>query len=91
MSWFDFAWHLANLAVQAFGVAALVAAFAKLLWRDRLAGHPWHVLALWSFSAGVGVTILGLVIFGQDGRIATYVALCAVCAATVWWLGFMRR
>lgn len=91
MPWFDFFVHLLNLVVPAFGVATSGAMFAKLIWRYRFAGRPWYVLAGWSFAAGVMVTLAGLAVFGQDGRMATYVALCAACAATLWWLGFVRR
>jgi hypothetical protein len=91
VTWLDLLIHLVNLVVPAFGVAVLGAALAKLAWRRELAGRPWLVLAAWSFAAGVVITLGGLAIFGQDGRMATYVALCAGCAATLWWLGFVRR
>lgn len=90
MNWFDLIVHLLNLVVPAFGVAAVGAALTKLLWRRRLAHRRWHVLAGWSFAAGVVVTLAGLAIFGQDGRMATYVALCVACAAALWWTGFVR-
>ncbi len=91
MTWFDLIVHLVNLVVPALGVAALGAGLAKLIWRDELAARPWHVLAGGSFAAGVVVTLLGLVVFGQDGRMVSYAALCGVSALTLWWLGFVRR
>jgi hypothetical protein len=91
MTWFDFFLHLVNLIVPAFGVAALGAAITKLLWRRRLTQRRWHVLAGWSFAAGVVVTLASLAIFGNDGRMATYIALCAACAVALWWSGFVRR
>jgi hypothetical protein len=91
VTWFDLLIHLLNLAVPAFGVAVVGAALAKLVWRAELTGRPWRVLAAWSFAVGLVVTLAGLAFFGQDGRMATYVALCGACAATLWWLGFVRR
>lgn len=90
MTWLDLLVHLLNLVAPAFGVAAIGAALAKLLWRRRLAHRRWHVLAAWSFAAGVVVTLVSLAIFGEDGRMATYVALCAACAIALWWSGFVR-
>ena len=55
MTWFDLIVHLVNLVVPAFGVAVSSATLAKLLWRRRLADRRWHVLAAWSFAAGVVV------------------------------------
>ena len=91
MTWLDLLVHLANLLVPALGVAVLGAAMAKLVWRRELAGRSWLQLAAWSFGAGVLATLAGLAIFGQDGRMATYVALCAACAIALWWKGFDRR
>ena len=33
----------------------------------------------------------GLVLGGRDGRMATYGAMVAVAALTLWWRGFVRR
>jgi hypothetical protein len=37
------------------------------------------------------VTLAGLVLLGQDGRMATYAALVLGCAASLGWVGFFRR
>jgi NADH:ubiquinone oxidoreductase subunit 2 (subunit N) len=84
----DAVWHVCNLFVSALALAALTAAAAKLLWRRELAGLAWRRLAAWSALANAGVVLAGLVVFGRDGKMATYAAMVAVCALTLWWLGF---
>ena len=80
--------HVANLFLPALMLGALAAALAKLAWRRALAAVPWWRLAA-PAAAGAALTVLGgLVVFGRDGRMATYAAMVLVCAATLWWQGF---
>ena len=90
MSVADAFWHLLNLFATAAMTGALAAAGAKLLWRRTLASVPRHRLALWAMAACSVVTLGGLVVFGQDGRMATYGAMALACAAVLWWRGFSR-
>ena len=87
----DAAWHLLNFIAPALGVAGLASALAKLLWRRELAAVPWRRLALWAAGAGVLVLIGGMVLFGRDGKMATYAALVVASALALWWVGFLRR
>jgi threonine/homoserine efflux transporter RhtA len=91
MSFLDALNHLLNLFGPAIGVGLLASALTKLLWRRRLAGVPWRRLALWACAAGALATVGGLIALGRDGRMATYAALVAACAAALWWAGFLRR
>jgi hypothetical protein len=84
----DAFWHLANLFVPAFGLGMVAAALAKLVWRRDLASVPWKRLAVPAGLAGAAVTLAGLVIFGRDGKMATYAAMVLACALTLWWRGF---
>ena len=84
----DALWHLANLFVPSLALGALAAACAKLLWRRDLAGVRWRRLAGPAAAAGAVVTVAGLVLTGRDGRMATYAAMGAACAVTLWWQGF---
>jgi hypothetical protein len=84
----DAFWHLANLFVPALGLGALAAAMAKLAWRRELGAVPWARLAKPACIACAVVTLAGLVVFGHDGRMATYGAMVAACAITLWWRGF---
>jgi hypothetical protein len=84
-------WHLGNLLLPALALAALSAALAKLLWRRELAGVSWRRLAQPAALVCAAVTLAGLVAFGRDGKMATYAAMVAACAATLWWRGFGPR
>ena len=84
----DALWHVANLFLPALGLASLAAAAAKLLWRRELAAVAWRRLALPACAASAAVVLAGLVLFGRDGKMATYAAMVVACAVTLWWQGF---
>jgi hypothetical protein len=87
----DALWHLLNFFAPALGVAVLGAAAAKLVWRRDLAGVHWHRLVLWGATAGAAALLGGLIVFGRDGKMASYGALVLATAVAVWWVGFARR
>lgn len=87
----DAVWHLLNFFAPAAGVALFTSAAAKLFWRRELAGTGWVTLLLWSALAGSLVLVAGLIVFGRDGRMATYGALVVAAALALWWVGFARR
>jgi hypothetical protein len=84
----DAFWHLANLFVPPLGLGALAALLAKLLWRRELSAIPWARLAWPACAVCAVVTLTGLIVSGHDGRMATYGAMVAACAITLWWRGF---
>jgi hypothetical protein len=84
----DAMWHLLNLFLPALGTGALAAGTAKLLWRRELRGVSWRRLAAPAVLACAIVTLAGLLVFGRDGRMATYGVMVAACAVTLWWRGF---
>ena len=87
----DALWHLLNFAAPALTLGALAAALAKIVWRRDLAAVRWWPLAAWTAAVCLGVAVAGLVIGGRDGRMATYGAMVAAAALTLWWRGFVRR
>ena len=87
----DALWHLLNFAAPALGLGVLAAALAKLVWRRELSAVRWRPLAGWTASVCLGVAVAGLAIGGRDGRMATYGAMVAAAALTLWWRGFVRR
>ena len=89
----DAFWHLLNFFAPAVGVGLIAAGFAKLLWRHELKGASWMRLALWAAAGGAGVLVAGLVVFGHDGKMATYAAMVGACALMLWLAGFgpLRR
>ena len=84
----DALWHLSNLFLPALGLGALAAALAKLLWRRELKAVSYRRLAWTACAACAAVVLGGLVLFGRDGKMATYAAMVAACALTLWWRGF---
>ena len=81
-------WHLLNFLAPAFGTGVLAASLAKLLWRSELKAVAWLRLCAIAVCAAASVLIGGLVLLGHDGRIATYAAMVAVIALSLWWVGF---
>ncbi len=84
----DALWHLANLFLPALALGALAAALAKLLWRRELAAVAWRRLAVPACIASAAVVLAGLLLFGRDGRMATYAGMVLACALALWWRGF---
>jgi len=80
--------HLVNFAMPALGVGVIAAALAKLLWRRALQGVSWGRLAGWSAAAGLAMLVGGLVVFGHDGKMASYGAMTLAVALALWWAGF---
>ena len=80
--------HLGNLFLPGVALGALAAALAKLLWRKELAPVSFKRLALPAALAAAAVTLAGLVVFGRDGKMATYAGMVLACALTLWWRGF---
>lgn len=84
----DAANHLLNLFLPALALGALSAGLAKLLWRRALSALSWARLAGPATAAASTVLLAGLLVFGRDGRMATYAAMVLACAITLWWRGF---
>ena len=84
----DALWHLTNLFLPGVMLAGLAATFAKLLWRRELRACAWQRLALPAALVCALITVAGLVVFGRDGKMATYAAMVLACALTLWWRGF---
>ncbi len=86
----DTLWHLLNFFAPALGVGILAPAMAKLLWRRRLKPVAWTSLSLWATGGAAAALLAGLVVFGRDGRVATYALVVLASAVALWWAGFGR-
>jgi hypothetical protein len=84
----DALWHLLNFAAPAIGVGAIAALAAKLVWRRELHRASGLRLAVWAALAGLAALVAGLLVFGRDGRMATYLMLVVASACALWWAGF---
>ncbi len=86
----DALWHIANLFLPAWSVAALLALAAKLLWRRDLKGLSWRRLALWGAAGGSIAVIAALALTGHDGKMLGY-ALMLVGISVPQWLLMLKR
>lgn len=87
MGFFNALNHLWNFLLPALTMALLVPTLARLVWRAELKGKAWRGQVKWSALANAGVLIVGLVLTGQDGAVATYAGLVLASALVVWWTG----
>jgi hypothetical protein len=88
MGFFNALNHLVNFFLPALTMALLVPTLARLVWRAELKGKAWRGQVKWSALANAGVLIVGLVLTGQDGAVATYAGLVLASALVVWWTGW---
>lgn len=81
-------WHLLNFFSPAVGIGLIASLLTKLLWPVALKGVAWSRLAMWSMAYAALASIGGLLMFGRDGKMATYATMVVACALSLWWLGF---
>lgn len=86
----DALWHLLNFFGPAMGVGVIAAALCKLAWRRGLRTVAFTALAGWAICAGAVALVGGLILFGRDGKMATYGLLAAATAFALWWKGLRR-
>ena len=88
--------HLLNLVAPAALIALLLVGFSRLISgffkQKQVFTHVWWVQAAINFVVGSGVLTAGLVLWGRDGRMLTYVALVFAMALSQWCLlgGYKR-
>ena len=80
--------HLLNFLAPALVVAALAATAAKLLWRGELRGVSWRRLLGCGAAASAAALLLGLVVFGGEGRMLSYGVMLLANATALWCAGF---
>ena len=91
MNLLDLLNHLANLLLPGLVTGGIAAALAKLLWRRDLAPVSFWRLAAFAATAGMAISIAGLVVLGSDGRMLTYLFMVVGCALALAWGGWARR
>jgi hypothetical protein len=84
----DAFWHLLNFFAPAISLGLITSLLAKLLWWRELKAVSWLRLSGWTAAGSVAALVAGLVIFGHDGKIATYAAMVVACSLILWWRGF---
>ena len=90
MTAFLLADHLFNLVAPAALIALLLVALSHVFpvfFRSKQAfANSWYAKLAINFIAGVGVLMVGLVLFGRDAKMLTYVMLVLVMAISQWCL-----
>jgi hypothetical protein len=76
--------HLANFAAPALGLALLLWGFSRIGAR-RPARWPARKELMVQFALGLGVLLLGLMVFGRDAKMLTYSALVLAQGSLAWW------
>ncbi|KQX30192.1 hypothetical protein [Variovorax sp. Root434] len=76
--------HLFNFVAPAAFLALVLALAGRFLGGGRAGVPRWWVQWALTFAVGVGVSVIGLVVFGRDGMMATYAALVAACGTVQW-------
>ncbi len=87
MNFLDIVMHLMGFVAPAFVVALLVALAGRLVFPRNRGPQRWWVPVALNFVAGVLVLAGGLLLFGRDGKMATYLALVLVVATCQWLSG----
>lgn len=77
--------HLAGFVAPALGVGFLLWAGLRIRRKGRPGFGSAMQLSLLCV-AGIGMLLAGLILFGRDGKIATYAALVLVQGTLAWWL-----
>ena len=90
MSWDDVFWHVTNFLLPAWALSLGITAWGSTQFR-RQTQIRWIWRWLINASAGMGVLVAGLVLTGNDGKMATYGALVLVCASVEWLLQMRFR
>ncbi len=82
----DLTIHLLNFIAPAAFVALLMVLSAPLLMKKRPQVPVWWAQLAINFIVCLAALVIGLLVFGRDGKMATYGALVVACATSQWWM-----
>ena len=77
--------HAINFLAPAIWLALLVPMVSRIFMRKRPAAPTGKAQVAIHFVVGCAVLLIGLVVFGRDGKMLTYLALVLLAASTQWW------
>lgn len=77
--------HLLNFALPAVAMGVMMPFFSRLLWRKVSVKWSLKTQMIITTLACLAVLIAGLVVFGVDGKMATYTGVVLVAALCQWW------
>lgn len=80
--------HLFNFIAPALWLALLLPILARFFMRKRPLARSLYAQAAINFASCAAVLVVGLWVFGDDGKMLTYLAMALVGASSQW---LMRR
>ena len=84
---FDVFFHLLNLIAPAVVVAGVLAFVGQKIIPPSPQAYATRTILLINALVGIAILILGMLVFGHDGKIATYALLIVVQAGVQVFLG----
>jgi len=78
--------HLLNFVAPAAGMALLLWGMPRLWPKARKGRWAARTELLSLCGLGVAVLLVGLVVFGRDGKMLTYTALVLAQGSLAWWV-----
>ncbi len=76
--------HAINFAAPALWLALLVPLLSRIFMKNRAVAHTLSAQVAIHFGVGLLVLLLGLALFGRDGKMLTYLAVVIAIASIQW-------
>jgi hypothetical protein len=76
--------HTLNFLAPALWLALLMPVASRIFIRNRAASQKIFMQVALLFAVGLVVLVIGLVVFGRDGKMLTYLALVLATATSQW-------
>ena len=89
MGFIDLILHLLNFLAPAAFVALLMVLVSPFLMEKVPKVPVFRTQFAINFVVCLGALLIGLILFGRDGKMFTYLALAVCCATSQWWM--LRR
>jgi len=78
--------HAINFIAPALGVAAWITLIHPLIWPHGRRWQGWRRQFVLNSIVGILMLLLGLGLYGQDGKMLSYAAMVLACATSQWLL-----
>jgi hypothetical protein len=78
-------WHLLGFLAVPSLFAACALALVRLFWKSPLRGAAFWRWALATVGVSIATALIGLILTGRDGAMATYAAMVVAVALVLWW------
>ena len=78
--------HTINFLAPAIWLATLLPLLARVFMKKRPAAHTLPAQVAILFVVCTAALAIGLVVFGRDGKMLTYLAMVLAGASCQWWM-----